>query len=110
MRGMSGDHGGELDGREHLFQSIRDILTTPVGSRVMRRDYGSRLSELIDSPTAQGLEVDIFAACAEALAKWEPRFELKRIELEHITPGHISMAIIGLEKDSGEIITVGIAL
>ncbi len=28
--------------------SIRDILSTPIGSRVMLPEYGSRLFELID--------------------------------------------------------------
>jgi hypothetical protein len=37
-----------LEGIDHLKQSIIDILTTPIGSRVMRRDYGSRLFELVD--------------------------------------------------------------
>uniref|UniRef100_UPI0026076D20 ATPase domain-containing protein n=1 Tax=uncultured Sphingobium sp. TaxID=316087 RepID=UPI0026076D20 len=29
---------------------VRDILTTPIGSRLMRRDYGSLIPELIDQP------------------------------------------------------------
>ncbi len=39
MRGMNANTGKELEGIEHLKQSIIDILTTPIGSRVMRRDY-----------------------------------------------------------------------
>ncbi len=50
MRGMSNKTGKELEGIEHLKQSIIDILTTPIGSRIMRREYGSRLFELIDRP------------------------------------------------------------
>ena len=47
MTGMDRETGKSLSGIEHLRQSIRDILTTPIGSRVMRRDYGSRLFELL---------------------------------------------------------------
>ena len=28
---------------EHIKQSIADILLTPIGSRLQRRDYGSRI-------------------------------------------------------------------
>lgn len=41
MRGMNSETGKTISGIEHLKQSIVDILTTPVGTRVMRRDYGS---------------------------------------------------------------------
>ena len=53
MRGMNDRTGKHNDGFEYLKQRIRDILSTPLGSRVMRRNYGSeRLKELITRPTA----------------------------------------------------------
>ncbi len=42
--GMSRETGVTLVELEHIRQSVRDILTTPLGSRVMRRNYGSLLS------------------------------------------------------------------
>lgn len=39
MNGISATTGRPLSGIDHLRQSIRDILTTPIGSRVMRRLY-----------------------------------------------------------------------
>ena len=71
--GMNAETGRELTGLEHLKQSIADILNTPIGSRVMRRDYGSRLFELIDAPINRSTVVDIVAETAEALMKWEDR-------------------------------------
>ena len=47
LSGMDASTGQPLTGSAHLVQSIRDILTTPIGSRVMRRDYGSRLPALL---------------------------------------------------------------
>lgn len=64
---MNAQTGKPLEGIEHLKQSVRDILTTPIGSRVMRRDYGSRLFELIDNPTNPETVAEIIAASAEAL-------------------------------------------
>ncbi len=63
----------------HLRQSITDILTTPLGTRVGRREYGSRLPDLVDLPMSADLKVDIAAASAEALDRWEPRFTLSRV-------------------------------
>ncbi|NBO96416.1 MAG: phage baseplate protein, partial [Betaproteobacteria bacterium] len=41
MLGINAQTGQPLAGIDHLRQSIRDILTTRIGTRVMRRDYGS---------------------------------------------------------------------
>jgi len=58
---------------------VRDILTTPIGTRVMRRDYGSRLMELVDAPLTPATLTEIYAAAAEALGRWEPRLRVERI-------------------------------
>lgn len=40
---MNAHTGGAIDRLAHIRQSIADILTTRIGSRVMRREYGSQL-------------------------------------------------------------------
>ncbi|MGL5293614.1 MAG: GPW/gp25 family protein, partial [Aeromonas sp.] len=42
-KGMNATTGRTISSTDHIIQSVRDILITPVGSRVMRRDYGSEL-------------------------------------------------------------------
>ncbi|WCR54407.1 MAG: hypothetical protein PG981_001429 [Wolbachia endosymbiont of Ctenocephalides orientis wCori] len=69
MRGMSAITGKELEGIDHLKQSIIDILTTPVNSRIMRRNYGSRLLELVDRPINRDFTLEVYAAVAEALER-----------------------------------------
>ena len=71
MRGMSAETGASLEGDDHLRQSIADILTTPVGSRVMRREYGSELPFLIDQPMNPATRQALYAATAAALARWQ---------------------------------------
>ena len=61
MQGLNSQTGGTVADLEHLRQSVRDILTTPIGSRVLRREYGSRLLELVDKPFTQSLRLDIIA-------------------------------------------------
>lgn len=95
MNGMNRTTGHTLSGVDHLRQSIVDILTTPIGSRVMRRDYGSRLYDLVDAPVNRALLVEIYSAVAESLLRWEPRFELNRVQVESISPGTIQLAVEG---------------
>jgi phage baseplate assembly protein W len=95
MRGMSRTTGAYLDDLEHLKQSIVDILTTPVGSRVMRREYGSNLFYLVDRPVNREFVQQIYAAVAEAIERWEPRFDLKKITVEEIKGGHITLSLFG---------------
>lgn len=88
--GLDRQTGKLLTGLAHVQQSVRDILITPLGSRVERRHYGSRLFELIDSPTTPSRALDVFAAVAEALRPrvidgvqyGEPRIRLNRIRFE----------------------------
>ena len=102
MIGINNQTGGALGGIDHLKQSIRDILTTPIGTRVMRRDYGSRLFELIDAPLNGTTIIDIVAATAEALDKWEPRIKLERVELNGVTDtGSVELTLYGKYRPEG---------
>jgi len=81
MNGMHRQTGKPLSDTAHLAQSIADLLSTPLGSRIMRRDYGSLLPELIDQPAHNRIQVRVFAAIALALMRWEPRIALRHIAL-----------------------------
>lgn len=78
---MDANTGKTLEGLDHLRQSIKDILTTPIGTRVMRRDYGSRLFELLDRPMSPELIADIQAAVVMAITTHEPRIQLTKVEV-----------------------------
>jgi phage baseplate assembly protein W len=74
--------GKPIEGNAHLAQSLGDLLSTPIGSRVMRRDYGSLLFGLIDQPLNPATRLLIFAASALAIRQWEPRLRVKRFGLQ----------------------------
>lgn len=77
---MSRNSGTTLTSElNHIQQSIHDILTTPIGSRLMRRDYGSRLADLIDQPTNQTLLLQCYSAIYTALLLWEKRIDISQI-------------------------------
>lgn len=102
MRGTDATTGKPLEGIAHLKQSIRDILTTPLGSRVMRRTYGSRLFDLIDSPLNGQTMVEIFAATAEALVKWEPRLIVQRVAARAVGVGRIEVDLEAIYTPTGQ--------
>lgn len=100
--GMNSKTGKELSGYSHLEQSITDILSTPLGTRVMKREYGSKLHDYIDAPMTQGLTMEIFASIGESLEKWEPRFRLKKIETIKAGSGHLEITMTGLYLPGGK--------
>jgi len=106
MIGMDSNSGAALGGIDHLRQSIRNILTTPIGSRVMRRDYGSRLYQLVDAPANRSTLLDIYTAVAEALATWEPRLDLHQLVAEDISPGRIVLSLEGIYLPDGEAVSI----
>jgi phage baseplate assembly protein W len=102
MRGTDSKTGKALSGVAHLRQSIRDILTTPLGSRVMRREYGSRLFDLVDNPLNDATLVEIFAATAEALIRWEPRLRVQRVQARTIEQSKLSIDLEAIYLPTGE--------
>lgn len=79
--GMSRQTGQLLNPDDHLRQSINDILMTPIGSRILRRDYGSLLPFLIDQPANPATKLKLMAAIATAIIKWEPRVKVRQVQL-----------------------------
>lgn len=74
--GFNREVGAPLTDFDHVRQSIAVILTTPIGSRVMRREFGSELFDLIDRPMTDQVILAIYAAAVMAIARWEPRYTI----------------------------------
>ncbi|MEQ3671377.1 GPW/gp25 family protein [Pseudophaeobacter sp.] len=106
MNGIDASTGKNISGLAHLRQSVRDILTTPIGTRVMRRDYGSRLYRLVDAPMNDATKLDMMAATYEALDTWEPRLQLEQVGVQHTEPGHATISIEGVYLPNGEAVAL----
>ncbi|CAH0992194.1 hypothetical protein SIN8267_02310 [Sinobacterium norvegicum] len=77
----------------------------------MRRDYGSRLYQIVDAPVNRSLMVEIYSAVAEALVKWEPRLELTRVQVEEVHPGGLMVSLEGIYlPDNKRIAIEGVVL
>ena len=102
MIGMDARSGAFSDDLAHLRQSIADVLTTPIGSRVQRREYGSLLPELIDQPFNDETRLRLFGATATALMRWEPRISLTAINFESAFDGGMVVEITGSRTDTAQ--------
>lgn len=108
---MNRTTGAAIGTAAHIAQSIGDILTTPIGSRVMRRDYGSLLPDLIDAPFNDATRLQAYAAVAMALLRWEPRIRLSRVQLSlGAQPGQAYLDVEGSRTDSNEPLSLRVPL
>nr|BFD39971.1 GPW/gp25 family protein [Pseudomonas sp. FFPRI_1] len=95
MIGMDRRSGLPLSGIEHVRQSIEDILTTPLGSRRMRPEYGSNLRRFVDLPVTGGWKSAVQAEVARTLLRWEPRLKLERVQVVSVVAGQITFQLTG---------------
>lgn len=114
MKGTSALDGKPLSGIDHLRQSVRDILSTPLGSRVGRHWYGSDLFTLVDAPMNRATLADIYRATALALSMKdprtgtpvEPRFVLRSVVASSAAPGSLTLELTGDYLPEGRTITL----
>jgi len=81
---------------EKIEQSMRIVLSTPIGQRVMRPTFGSRLHELVFAPLnpeTLGL-AELYVE--EALTFWEPRIEVLEVTARS-DPNQPSLLLVGID-------------
>ncbi|HVI51506.1 MAG TPA: GPW/gp25 family protein [Candidatus Sulfotelmatobacter sp.] len=105
MAGMDAVSGKTLDELADIRQSISDIVGTPVGTRVMRRAYGSHLFDLVDSPGSPEGALQVVAAAADAIARFEKRVVMQSANLTVSYSGEAVLRTTCKVKASGLTIT-----
>jgi phage baseplate assembly protein W len=112
MTGMGAESGRRLARRAHIAQSVRTILTTRRGSRVMRREFGSDVRRLIDRNVDQTTLVRLYAATVEALRQWEPRIVVTRVTLAGgataLQDDRVELQIEAVEIEGGGAMRLGV--
>ncbi|RMO08982.1 Phage baseplate protein [Pseudomonas cichorii] len=106
MIGMDRRTGQAISGIDHLRQSIEDILSTPVGSRRMRPEYGSQIRRFVDLPVNDGWKSAVQAEVARALGRWEPRVKLESVRVVSVVGGQITFRLAGEYMGSSVILEV----
>lgn len=80
---MQVDHTGAIrmtDGAADIDAAMRVILSTAPGERVMRAQFGCRIWDLLFEPITANVLGLMAQAVRDALAQWEPRVEVERVE------------------------------
>ena len=99
MRGMDRETGKALEGRAHLGQSLRVLLSTPIGTRVMLPEYGSDLVNLIDVGLTDSSRLRIYKATVDSISRWEPRLEVTRVRVSsNDAQGEMEILIEGFHE------------
>ena len=95
--------GGAISGWPHVVQSIETLLSTPRGTRVFRRDFGSELLAHLDGPQSEAGLMGLYVALAEALEIWEPRFALSSVAVSGGADGAVQLALEGAYLPRGHL-------
>ena len=99
MAGIDRFTGAILEGWGHVAQSVQVILTTMIGTRVMRRPFGSAVPALLGRSLSASLILRWKTAIIVALELWEPRVRVIAIETlgeEVNTPERLRTGRLGL--------------
>jgi phage baseplate assembly protein W len=88
---------GYVEGDENIEQSLRILLLTEQGQRVMRPDFGTKAPRLVFAPgSVQHLRL-LENTLREAVRDWEPRVELEDVRAEvdpaDETETHVTVSI-----------------
>ncbi len=70
-----------VKGERDIEQSIRIILSTRPGERVMRPEFGCRAYELLFEPRNVATQALMQQYVIQALTRWEPRIEVINVEV-----------------------------
>lgn len=105
MVGMDAQTGRAIGGLAHIRQSIAIILGTPVGTRVERREFGLDAIETGGRLKAGATAHDVEQAARAALARYEPRIDLQRVQVTIAGSGKFvdSIKVAYRVKETGEI-------
>lgn len=108
---MNRETGGAIDNLAHISQCVTDILSTRIGTRVMRREYGSLLPELVDHPFNDVTRLRVYAATVMALMRWETRISLSRVQFIGANLlGQASLDLEGSVVDTNQPLSLSVPL
>ena len=78
-------------------EAIKRVLMTPLGSRVMRAEFGSELYKLVDRNFDDEFKLDAISYTYEAIEKNLPEVKIKRVDVDK------NLITILCEDENGEL-------
>lgn len=77
-----------------IEESIKDILLTPLNSRVMLPNYGSKIYELIDKKINDNFKANLSWYVVEAVELWEKRVKIDEVKLISFKDNRLKIKLI----------------
>lgn len=93
------------EGEAAVDQSIRIILSTRLGERILRNEYGSSINDLLFEPLNANMHTHMASSLKESLLRNEPRIDIRSIALTQPDPMigridiHIGYTLIETQTD-----------
>lgn len=99
MAGIDAETFKAIDGRDHLYQSVRMLLTTGIGERVMREWVGTPGARLLGENLQERSILKWWVVAWMVLDVYEPRLRnLRLIPLATTRQGEFECIIAGDEQ------------
>lgn len=83
---------------EILASSVKMLLTTNKGERVMQPEYGTNLSLILFEFQGDGIESMVQQEVIDALTKWEPRVSLQFLEVQRSGEREVTVNALFVSK------------
>lgn len=104
MSGISDSTGLPLGGFDHVLQSIEKILSTPVGTRVMRPWFGNPGLRLLGENMTEETILRWATTIWALIELFEPRFKVTKFGVNDLQRGGIAdMTMDGLYQPYGHL-------
>lgn len=110
MASIDAQTGTVIDDLADIRQSIATILTTPIGTRVMRREFGSLIFDLADSPGTKKGALRLIAATADAIERWEERVRFVSATVFPTGDGRVVIAAVCQLRAEGRPLEVPVTI
>lgn len=97
---------------EGVRQSLRIILQTRPGERLMRPEFGVGLADFLHLPNTLATRREIRDVVTRALTRWEPRILLDRVDVEPLDerPDTLRINIAYRLRRTGQAQRLGVTL
>jgi phage baseplate assembly protein W len=70
------------NGPDRIQDAIWIVLSTALGERVMREDFGAGVNDYVFQSNSDLMRAQLAATVSAALAKWEPRIQLAGVTVQ----------------------------
>lgn len=97
---------------DSVRQTVETILRTRPGEQLMRPTFGGGLANFLHEPNTLETRRHIHDAIESALARWEPRIVLDRVEVWEVDahPDEVRVDIVFRLRRTGAVQSLGLTL